>query len=68
MTTGEIPLNVMGPAVTMVMVPIAKRVGSALEVATRVTVAAVGMAEGAVYRPVVVSMCPHVGSQVVNCG
>jgi len=67
MIVGEIPLKVMGPAVAMVMVPIANRVGSAFEVATRVAVAFVGTVEGAVYRPLA-SIEPHPGLQVVSCG
>lgn len=55
---GEIPLNEMGPPWMIVMVPIAKRVVSALEVATTVNVAVVGMAVGAVYKPLV-SMEPQ---------
>ena len=36
---GEMPLNVIGPLGIMVMVPMVKRVGSALDTATRVTFA-----------------------------
>ena len=55
----------------MVMVPIVKRVVSALEVATIVSVAVVGTVEGAVYvaavLPVPVGvMVPQVGLQVVS--
>src|SRR5262249_747235 len=73
MTTGEIPLNLMSPAVTMVIVPMAKQAllptqfGSAFEVATSVTVAVVGTVEGAVKRPFA-SIEPQAGLQVGNCG
>lgn len=67
MIVGEIPLKVIGPAVAMVIVPIANRVGSAFEVTTRVAVAVVGTVAGAVKRPFA-SIEPHAGLQVVSCG
>ena len=67
MTVGEMPLNVMSPAVTIVMVPIANRVGSATEVATRVAVAFVGTVAGAVKSPLA-SIEPQAGLHVANWG
>ena len=57
---GERPLNVIGPPVMMVMVPRAIRPGSALELATTVSVAVVGTADGATYFPVA-SIEPQAG-------
>ena len=45
---GEMPLKVMGPPWMMVMVPVTKRVLSALEVATTVTSAGVVLAPAGV--------------------
>lgn len=45
---GEMPLKVMGPPWMMVMVPVTKRVLSALEVATMVTSAGVVLAPAGV--------------------
>ena len=64
---GERPLKVIGPPVMMVMVPRAKRVGSALELATTVSVAVVGTVDGATYLPVA-SMEPQAGLHVVSWG
>ena len=64
---GEIPLNVIGPPVMIVIVPSANRSGSAFEVTTRVTVAVVGTAVGAEYRPLP-SIDPQVGLQEVRSG
>src|SRR5579859_2554773 len=64
---GEIPLKVIGPPVMMVMVPMAKRVVSPLEVATMVRVAVVGTVVGALYKPFW-SMEPQAGLQVGNWG
>ena len=64
---GEIPLNVIGPPVMIVIVPSANRSGSAFEVTTRVTVAVVGTAVGAEYRPLS-SIEPQLGLQEVRSG
>ena len=48
---GEMPLKVIGPPWIIVIVPIAKREVSALEVATTVSVAVDGIAVGAAYSP-----------------
>src|SRR5215471_2297544 len=64
---GEIPLNVIGPPVMIVIVPSADRSGSAFEVTTRVTVAVVGTAVGAEYRPLA-SIEPQLGLQEVRSG
>lgn len=57
----------------MVMVPIVKRVGSALDAATIVSVAVVGTVDGAVYVAAVLVvpvdvMVPQVGLQLVSEG
>ena len=62
---GEIPLNVIGPPVIIVMVPSASLVVSALAVTTRVSEAVVGIAVGAVYKPFS-SIDPQPGLHVGN--
>src|SRR5579859_7328179 len=78
---GVMPLNVIGPPWMMVIVPVAKRVTSPLDVATTVRlagvlvapagVAAVGIVVGAVYVAVVNPvdvMLPQVGLHVAKLG
>ena len=55
-------MNVMGPPVMMVTTAVAKRVASALDIATTVSIAVVGTVAGARYFPFA-SMMPQPGLQ-----
>ena len=60
-------VKLIGPAWTIVIVAVPKRLVSGLDVATTVTVAVVGTVAGAVYKPLA-SMVPQAGEHDVAVG